>query len=638
LALFDVVGAIRISVASPDTIREWSHGEVKKPETIDRRTFKPVPEGLFCERIFGPTKDWECYCGKYKTKEHERTICENCSVEVTRARVRRRRMGHIELAAPICHTWYLKGAPRPIAQLLGIPSKALEQVIYFTSYIVTKVDSQRITDRADDIRGIIESYIGEEREALEQWKVQRREQFEAWRENPVGDPEDLMEPVPDDLDGGEPAGTGEGAEEGAEPEVADEAKIAQKERDLEESFAVEAEALQERFEQLRKSLQTLLELKEKQLIREVEYRGLQRLIDILSDRLSADVKEVFSAGIGAAVIRELLASIDLDELCRELRSEICATRAPKQRAVLIRRLLVAGTFLRSGTRPEWMILEALPVLPPDLRPMVRLRGDRVATSDVNDLYRRIINRNNRLRRIMEIEAPESIVNDQHRKLQKAVDALIDKQGRAQPVCGEQTRRPLKSLSDLLKGKEGRFRKNLLGKRVDYSGRSVIVVGPELKLHQCGLPREMALELFKPFVMKKLVEKGFTTNIKTAKRMVDRVQPQVWDALEEVIEDHPVLLNRAPTLHRLGVQAFEPLLVDGQAIRLHPLVCAGFNADFDGDTMAVHVPLSSFAQAEARILMMASQNLLKPADGSFSAGMRHEATLGLYYLTMDDPER
>ncbi len=635
MALLGEVDAIRISLASPDTIREWSYGEVKKPETINYRTFKPEREGLFCERIFGPTKDWECHCGKYKKIKYKGIICDRCGVEVTRARVRRRRMGHIELAAPVCHIWYLKGVPSPIGLLLDISPKALEKVIYFASYIVTKVDSQRITDRADDIRGIIESYIGEEKEALEQWKVQRREQFEMWRENPVGDPEDLMEPDPDDLDGGQfiqPVGTGEGAEEGAEPEVADEAKIAQKERDLEESFAVEAEALEERFEQLRKSLQTLLELEEKQLIQEIDYRGLQRLIYILSDRLSADFEEVFSAGLGAAAVRELLASIDLDELCRELRYEIANTTSGPRRARAIKRLSVADGFRRSRTRPEWMILDAVPVLPPELRPMVQLDGGRFATSDVNDLYRRIINRNNRLRRIMEIKAPESIVNHERRLLQEAVDALIDNQRRTHPVSGGQTRRPLKSLSDLLKGKEGRFRKNLLGKRVDYSGRSVIVVGPELKLHQCGLPREMALELFKPFVMKKLVEKGFTTNIKTAKRMVDRVQPQVWDALEEVIEDHPVLLNRAPTLHRLGIQAFEPVLVDGKAIQIHPLVCAAFNADFDGDQMAVHVPLSSFAQAEARILMMASQNLFKPADGHPVVGPVYDIVLGAYYLT------
>jgi len=627
LAILGEVAALRISLASPETIRDWSYGEVRKPETINYRTFKPERDGLFCERIFGPTKDWECHCGKYKKIKYKGIICDRCGVEVTRARVRRRRMGHIELAAPVCHIWYLKGVPSPIGLLLDISPKALEKVIYFASYIVTRVDSQRIAEHADDVRSVVEEQIAEDLEALEQWKIQRREQFEEWRVNPVGDPDALS---------GEELSPFQGlpADEAPEAEagLADDATIALYERDLEETFAVEEDALQERVQQLRQSLQMLLELERKQLISEVEYRGLQRLVTVLSERLSADFSEVFRAGLGAAAVGELLAEIDLDELCRELRYEIANTNSGPRRARAIKRLAVADGFRRSRTRPEWMVMEAVPVLPPELRPMVQLDGGRFATSDVNDLYRRIINRNNRLRRIMDIKAPESIVNHEKRLLQEAVDALIDNQRRAHPVSGGQTRRPLKSLSDLLKGKEGRFRKNLLGKRVDYSGRSVIVVGPELKLNQCGLPREMALELFKPFVMKKLVEKGFTTNIKTAKRMVDRVRPEVWDALEEVIEDHPVMLNRAPTLHRLGIQAFEPVLVDGKAIQVHPLVCAAFNADFDGDQMAVHVPLSSYAQAEARILMMSTRNLFKPADGHPVVAPVYDIVLGSYYLT------
>jgi len=614
-------------LASPETIRDWSYGEVRKPETINYRTFKPERDGLFCERIFGPTKDWECHCGKYKKIKYKGIICDRCGVEVTRARVRRRRMGHIELAAPVCHIWYLKGVPSPIGLLLDASPKALEKVIYFASYIVTHVDSQRIAEHADEVRSVVEEQIAEDLEALEQWKIQRREQFEEWRENPVGDPDAL---------GGEDVSPFHGLPEEEAPEgeagPADDATIALYERDLEESFAVEEGALQERVQQLRQSLQMLLELERKQLISEVEYRGLQRLVLVLSERLSAGFSEVFRAGLGAAAVGELLSEIDLDELCRELRYEIANTSSGPRRARAIKRLAVADGFRRSRTRPEWMVMAAVPVLPPELRPMVQLDGGRFATSDVNDLYRRIINRNNRLRRIMDIKAPESIVNHEKRLLQEAVDALIDNQRRAHPVSGGQTRRPLKSLSDLLKGKEGRFRKNLLGKRVDYSGRSVIVVGPELKLNQCGLPREMALELFKPFVMKKLVEKGFTTNIKTAKRMVDRVRPEVWDALEEVIEDHPVMLNRAPTLHRLGIQAFEPVLVDGKAIQVHPLVCAAFNADFDGDQMAVHVPLSSYAQAEARILMMSTRNLFKPADGHPVVAPVYDIVLGAYYLT------
>ncbi len=635
MALLGEFDSLRISLASPETIREWSYGEVKKPETINYRTFKPERDGLFCERIFGPSRDWECHCGKYKKIKYKGIICDRCGVEVTRSRVRRRRMGHIELAAPVCHIWYLKGVPSPIGLLLDMSPKALEKVIYFASYIVTHVSSQRVADHADEIRRVADESVAEERQALDKWKIQRRERFEEWRLNPVGDPEAYMEPELEEDDfalQGVSRGNAEEGDEGLEDGPADEVAILQKERDLEDLFKAEEDALEERIEQLKRSLQMLLELEKKQLITEVEYRGLVRLSEVLAENLGEDFRGVFHADLGAAAIRSLLGEIDLDELCRELRYEIANTNSGPRRLRAIKRLSVADGFRRSRTRPEWMVLEAVPVLPPELRPMVQLDGGRFATSDVNDLYRRIINRNNRLRRIMDIKAPESIVNHEKRLLQEAVDALIDNQRRAHPVSGGQTRRPLKSLSDLLKGKEGRFRKNLLGKRVDYSGRSVIVVGPDLKLNQCGLPREMALELFKPFVMKRLVEKGFTTNIKTAKRMVDRLRPEVWDALEEVIEDHPVLLNRAPTLHRLGIQAFEPKLVDGKAIQVHPLVCSAFNADFDGDQMAVHVPLSEFAQAEARILMMSSQNLFKPADGNPVVAPLYDIVLGCFYLT------
>ncbi len=628
MALLGEFDALRISLASPDTIREWSYGEVRKPETINYRTFKPERDGLFCERIFGPSRDWECHCGKYKKIKYKGITCDRCGVQVTRSRVRRRRMGHIELAAPVCHIWYLKGVPSPIGLLLDMSPKQLEKVIYFASYIVTHVDSRRDADHADEIRRVMEAHIGEERQALEQWKLQRREKFEEWKLNPVGDP-DAYEEMGLGVD---EFAMPEPEEEPVEEVVYDDTAIAQKERELEEMFAAEDSALEERVEQLKRSMQMLLELEKKQLISELEYRGLLRLSQVLAESLSEEFRGVFRAGLGAAAVGDLLAEIDLDELCRELRYEIANTTSGPRRLRAIKRLAVADGFRRSRTRPEWMILSAVPVLPPELRPMVQLDGGRFATSDVNDLYRRIINRNNRLRRIMDIKAPESIVNHEKRLLQEAVDALIDNQRRAHPVSGGQTRRPLKSLSDLLKGKEGRFRKNLLGKRVDYSGRSVIVVGPELKLNQCGLPREMALELFKPFVMKRLVEKQYTTNIKTAKRMVDRLRPEVWDALEEVIEDHPVMLNRAPTLHRLGIQAFEPVLVDGKAIQVHPLVCSAFNADFDGDQMAVHVPLSEFAQAEARILMMSSQNLFKPADGNPVVAPLYDIVLGCFYLT------
>ena len=495
--------SIRISLASPDQIREWSKGEVKKPETINYRTLKPEKEGLFCEKIFGPTKDWECNCGKYKRVRYKGIVCDRCGVEVTRSKVRRERMGHIELAAPVSHIWYFKGIPSRMGLILDMSPRLLEKVLYFAAYVV--------------------------------------------------------------LDAKETA------------------------------------------------------LSEGQILTEGEYREARERFG-----------NTFRVGMGAEAVRELLSRIELDSSATALRTEFAETTG-QRRVRAIRRLEIVESFRKSGNRPEWMVMDVIPVIPPDLRPMVQLDGGRFATCDLNDLYRRVINRNNRLKRLLELGAPDIIVRNEKRMLQEAVDALIDNGRRGRPVTGPGNR-PLKSLSDMLKGKQGRFRQNLLGKRVDYSGRSVIVSGPELKLYQCGLPKEMALELFKPFVMRQLVAEGFAQNIKSAKRKVERVSEEVWDVLEEVIADHPVLLNRAPTLHRLGIQAFEPVLVEGRAIKLHPLVCTAYNADFDGDQMAVHVPLSAEAQAEARLLLLSAHNLLNPKDGKPVVTPTKDMVLGVYYLT------
>ncbi len=496
--------SIKIGLASPEQIRSWSHGEVTKPETINYRTLKPEPGGLFCERIFGPTKDWECHCGKYKRIRYKGKICERCGVEVTRAKVRRERMGTIELAAPVSHIWYFKTIPSRMGLALDVSPKLLEQVLYFSQYIVT---------------------------------------------DPGNTP-----------------------------------------------------------------------LEKKQLLNEKQYHDMREKYE-----------DDFEAGMGAEAIKKLLSEIDLEETCAELRAEL-ETATGQKRTRIFKRLEVLDAFRLSGNRPEWMILDVIPVIPPDIRPMVQLDGGRFATSDLNDLYRRVINRNNRLKRLLELGAPDIIVRNEKRMLQEAVDALIDNGRRGKPVTGPNNR-AFKSLSDMLKGKQGRFRQNLLGKRVDYSGRSVIVVGPELKMYQCGLPKEMALELFKPFVMKRLVETNAVSNIKSARKMVERASTEVWDALETVIKEHPVLLNRAPTLHRLGIQAFEPVLVEGRALKLHPLVCTAYNADFDGDQMAVHVPLSTEAQAEARFLMLAANNLLKPSDGKPVTVPTQDMVLGSYYLTI-----
>ncbi|MGB9618855.1 MAG: DNA-directed RNA polymerase subunit beta', partial [Armatimonadota bacterium] len=589
---------IRIGIASPDDIRSWSCGEVKKPETINYRTFKPERDGLFCERIFGPVKDWECHCGRYKKVKFKGVVCDRCGVEVTRSKVRRERMGHIELAAPVSHIWYLKGVPSPMSLLLDMSPRLLERVLYFASYIVISVDRKRINDNLETIRAAVNAVceeINEKRDA--EIAALRKEAAKEEKENPDWD----------------------------------DRKRAEAQKKLNERIKAEEREASEHIEELQSTLKLLETVQKKELITEDQYRALERLLEMISERTDLDMSGVFRAGLGGAAVKELLAEIDLEKLRRDLRKEIQQTTGPK-RARAIKRLEIVEAFINSRSRPEWMILDCIPVISPELRPMVQLDGGRFATSDLNDLYRRIINRNNRLKKITEIRAPESIINHEKRLLQEAVDALIDNGRRTRPVVGSNNR-PLKSLSDMLKGKEGRFRKNLLGKRVDYSGRSVIVVGPSLKLHQCGLPKEMALELFKPFVMKTLVEKKYTSNIKTAKRMIDRMRPEVWDALEEVICEHPVLLNRAPTLHRLGIQAFEPVLVDGKAIQVHPLVCHAFNADFDGDQMAVHVPLSASAQAEARVLMLSTHNLFSPADGRPIVAPIQDIVLGSFYMTM-----
>ena len=501
---FNSFEAIKIGLASPETILSWSHGEVLKPETINYRTLKPEKDGLFCEKIFGPTKDWECHCGKYKKIRFKGKVCERCGVEVTKAKVRRERMGHIALATPVSHIWYFKGVPSSMGLIIDLSPRQLEKVLYFASYIVT-------------------------------------------------DP-----------------GTSN--------------------------------------------------LMQNQILSETEYR---EAYEKYGDK--------FKAGMGAEAIKTLLERIDLEELSRELKEELDATQGQKK-ARIIKRLEIVEAFRLSGNRPEWMIMTVIPVIPPELRPMVQLDGGRFATSDLNDLYRRVINRNNRLKRLLELGAPDIIIRNEKRMLQEAVDALINNGRRGRTVTGPGNR-PLKSLSDMLKGKQGRFRQNLLGKRVDYSGRSVIVVGPEMKIYQCGVPKEMAIELFKPFVMKELVSRGLAHNIKSAKRMVERTKPEVWDVLEDVIKEHPVLLNRAPTLHRLGIQAFEPKLVEGRALKLHPLVCTAYNADFDGDQMAIHVPLSPEAQAEARFLMLSANNLLKPQDGHPVTVPTQDMILGSYYLTI-----
>src|SRR5690348_9146568 len=582
---------LRIGLATAEDIRQWSHGEVKKPETINYRTLKPEKDGLFCEKIFGPTRDWECYCGKYKRVRFKGIICERCGVEVTRAKVRRERMGHIELAAPVTHIWYFKGVPSRLGYLLDLAPKDLEKIIYFASYVITSVNTET---RHRDM-STIESEIGAEKRHAENARDAEIEKRAAKLEQDLAELES----------------------EGAKADVR---------RKVKESGEREMRQIRDRaqreIDRLDEVLDTFRKLDKKQLITdELLYRELR-------DRFG----EYFTGAMGAEAIKALIENLDLDNEADELR-EIIRSGKGQRKIRALKRLKVVAAFLNTTNSPLGMVLDCIPVIPPDLRPMVQLDGGRFATSDLNDLYRRVINRNNRLKRLIDLGAPEIIVNNEKRMLQEAVDALFDNGRCGRPVTGPGNR-PLKSLSDMLKGKQGRFRQNLLGKRVDYSGRSVIVVGPQLKLHQCGLPKQMALELFKPFVMKRLVDLNHAQNIKSAKRMVERQRPVVWDVLEEVIGEHPVLLNRAPTLHRLGIQAFEPQLVEGKAIQIHPLVCTAFNADFDGDQMAVHVPLSTEAQAEARILMLSSNNILKPADGRPVTMPTQDMIIGLFHLTSE----
>jgi DNA-directed RNA polymerase subunit beta' len=584
---------LRIGLATAEQIRMWSNGEVRKPETINYRTLKPEKDGLFCEKIFGPTRDWECYCGKYKRVRFKGIICERCGVEVTRAKVRRERMGHIELAAPVTHIWYVKGVPSRLGYLLDMAPKDLEKIIYFAANVVTWVDDDR---RHDDLPRI-ETEIAHEREQVEVEKQKREEEIKAQLE----------------------ANLTELEKQGAKSDQRRKAR-----NEAERAFKDVREKAASRVELLERVLDMFKTLSPKQLLADDHYYRELR------DRFG----EYFSAGMGADAIKDLLLREDIEGEQERLREIITTSKGQKQQRA-IKRLRVVSAFIGRRNSPLGMVLDCVPVIPPDLRPMVQLDGGRFATSDLNDLYRRVINRNNRLKRLLDLGAPEIIVNNEKRMLQEAVDALFDNGRRGRPVTGPGNR-PLKSLSDMLKGKQGRFRQNLLGKRVDYSGRSVIVVGPDLRLHQCGLPKAMALELFKPFVMKRLVDLSYAQNIKSAKRMVERSRPQVWDVLEEVIREHPVLLNRAPTLHRLGIQAFEPILVEGKAIQIHPLVCKAFNADFDGDQMAVHVPLSSEAQAEARVLMLSVNNILSPANGRPIAIPTHEMVLGIYFLTYKAP--
>ena len=581
---------IRIGLATADDIRGWSHGEVKKPETINYRTLKPEKDGLFGEQIFGPTRDWECACGKYKRVRFKGIVCERCGVEVTRSRVRRERMGHIELAAPVTHIWFFKGVPSRLGYLLNVTPKDLERVIYFASYMVTEVNED---ERHNDLPGLQDEFDSE---------IKRLEQR---RDSDI---EARAKKVEEDLAALEEAGEAKGPartklRNGAERDMA-----AIRTRYNDQIARVDAV-----FDKFKK-------LKPGDMVDDVDlWREMQ-------DRYG----DYFDGCMGAEAIKKRLQSLDLEAISKELREEI-KDASEQRKTKALKRLKVVNAFLTTGNKPEAMVLDVIPVIPPDLRPMVQLDGGRFATSDLNDLYRRVINRNNRLKRLIELGAPEIMLNNEKRMLQEAVDSLFDNGRRGRPVTGA-SNRPLKSLSDMLKGKQGRFRQNLLGKRVDYSGRSVIVVGPSLRMHQCGLPKPMALELFKPFVIKRLVDLNYAQNMKSAKRLVDRGDAEVWGVLEEVISEHPVLLNRAPTLHRLGIQAFEPILVEGKAIHLPPLACAAFNADFDGDQMAVHLPLSAEAQAEARSLMMASDNILKPADGHTVTMPSQDMILGLYYLS------
>jgi DNA-directed RNA polymerase subunit beta' len=676
--------AIRVSLASPEEIRSWSYGEVTKPETINYRRLRPEKDGLFCEAIFGPTKDWQCYCGKYKKIRYKGVVCDKCGVEVTRARVRRERMGHIELASPVAHIWYTRRVPSYLGLLLDISRRNLDRVLYFAQYIITHIDEEarqrslkRMDDElareinrlraqaqetADEIHFEVEEALADKRTALEELTGRLEGDLENRTNELVDEARNVQQRLESRRDGPLPepiiftplnaviVPQGQQVTNDAfqllshivEDHISE--LQAETRRELERErllFEAERDRLNQEAEQKIEKLQESLDAEINNLTsandaRRAELKSL-RVQQLLGEQEYWELTEkwgaIFRAGMGAEALYEILGGVDLNQMAKDLRREIRIGKSKQRRKKAIKQLRVVEALRRSNNRPEWMILTVLPVIPPDLRPMVQLDGGRFATSDLNDLYRRVINRNNRLKRLLELGAPDVIIRNEKRMLQEAVDSLIDNSRRGKAVSAR-GRRKLKSLSDMLKGKQGRFRRNLLGKRVDYSGRSVIVIGPHLKLNQCGLPKSMALELFRPFVMRKLVEYGHVHNVKGAKRHIERADPVVWEVLEEIIQDYPVLLNRAPTLHRLGIQAFQPILVEGSAIQIHPLVCAAFNADFDGDQMAVHVPLSKMAKEEARRLMLSPQNLLKPASGEPIVGPSKDMVLGCFYLTME----
>ncbi len=679
--------AIRISLASPDQIDEWSFGEVTKPETINYRTLRPERDGLFCERIFGPQKDWECACGKYKRVRYKGIVCDKCGVEVAPQRVRRERMGHIQLASPVSHIWYVKGVPSHLGLLLNISPRHLERVLYFAQFIITDVNEdargraiQRLErelqmgiarlendaqEHIDAVEGSAQSELDELNED-EQGQIARLdERINRSSSETISQAQRLQDWIQSNL--GKKAAEDKSLDWVDEPIIAANKTVtAEHERTVNDHVQERLDTLQFESDEEKSDIRTQIQAKQTYVRQELEGLLEKMREDVAEhrERLQSSAEEqldelksmhemqlltetryreladrwgnIFKAGMGAEAIRDIVAKVDLDVLAKELRTEIFTTKSKQRRKKAAKRLRVVENFRKSGNRPEWMVLTILPVIPPELRPMVQLDGGRFATSDLNDLYRRVINRNNRLKRLLDLGAPDVIVRNEKRMLQEAVDSLIDN-GRRGRAVSRSGKRKLKSLSDMLKGKQGRFRRNLLGKRVDYSGRSVIVIGPTLKLHQCGLPKKMALELFKPFVMRRLVEDNYAHNIKSAKRMVDRQQSEVWDELEEICKERPVLLNRAPTLHRLGIQAFEVTLVEGSAIQLHPLVCDAFNADFDGDQMAVHVPLSQSAVDEARQLMLSSQNLLKPSSGEPIVGPSKDMVMGVYYLTTEEDE-
>ncbi|MFQ6014954.1 MAG: DNA-directed RNA polymerase subunit beta', partial [Anaerolineae bacterium] len=680
--------SVRISLASPRTILSWSYGEVTKPETINYRRLRPEKDGLFCEAIFGPTKDWQCYCGKYKKIRFKGITCDKCGVEVTRSTVRRERMGHIDLASPVAHIWYTRRVPSYLGLLLDISRRNLDRVLYFAQYIITRVDEdarrktiRRINEEgAREIKRLkdtceerIQEIKEHEEEEIEKLRAVRDSTHERLEEKLATVTDEVMSQA-SDLQKGLNKRMGKKVRKALTFEPTDTVVVEVGETVGRRHLKLLTELVQSEIEKIESSIreeqannQTLIEAEEdrlryvtkkeidklrKELEEEIEkveaandaildelrsFKVLQFLNEVRYRELTEKWGDIIEANMGAEALYTVVKDIDLDTLAEELRAEIRQTRSKQRRKKATKRLQVVEALRKSGNRPEWMILTVLPVIPPDLRPMVQLDGGRFATSDLNDLYRRVINRNNRLKRLLDLGAPDVIVRNEKRMLQEAVDSLIDnsRRGKAISLRGK---RKLKSLSDMLKGKQGRFRRNLLGKRVDYSGRSVIVIGPHLKLHQCGLPKRMALELFRPFVVNKLVEYNFAHNVKGAKRIIERMKPEVWEVLEEIIKDYPVLLNRAPTLHRLGIQAFQPVLVEGDAIQIHPLVCAAFNADFDGDQMAVHIPLSEAAKREAKELMLSRHNLLLPASGEPVVGPTKDMVLGCYYLTMQKPRQ